>query len=356
MMRVGPDSYMEQNVEPSLKSGYNNIVSLKEVWKKRFLSGVSNRIIVSKNTAIISFLNGEVTAVRIEDGTQVGRRKMGKGPVLDLKLKGENIYFALPRERKQIRSYNMFKGSFNWRRSLIGGSNTIFLDSLYLFVGTKNGITALNQADGSKVWEKNENYPIGSSLISHDKQLLYSDLRGHVICRKIKSGDLNWKTLLSAAVLYGQPLAIEGILIGTTLSGLVFSLSLLDGAIIWKKLFEEPIYTSPVIHNDMVIVASSSGDVQALRLQDGELIWTFETGELLSQPVLIENTGFILITTQKGDIYITDVQNGNTIWHQKIDARIMVEPTASGDVILISDDQKHITAYQIIPSKTPTSN
>tara|TARA_B100000029_G_scaffold102815_1_gene93254 strand:- start:526 stop:1689 length:1164 start_codon:yes stop_codon:yes gene_type:complete len=352
--RVG--SYVDHNLEPSIKSGYKNIKSLKEVWRKRYISGISEKITISKNTAIISFLNGEVASIRIADGTQIGRRKMGKGPAIDLKLMGENIYFALPRERKQLRSYNILKGNFNWRRRLAGGANAIALDSLYLFVSTKDGIITLNQTNGSTVWEKNEVHTIGSSLLSIGTQLIYSDLRGNVICRDIRSGDLFWKTLVSSSILYAEPLALGEIFIGTTASGLVFAMSLIDGTITWDNFFSEPIYTSPIIKDDKVIVALSSGELKALQLKDGQEIWTFKTGQLLSQPILITNTHFILTTTQRGDIYIVDTHNGNIIWHQKIDARIMVEPSLSDNIILISDDQKYITAYEIIPTEETVSN
>ena len=85
-------------------------------------------------------------------------------------------------------------------------------------------------------------------------------------------------------------------------------------------------------------------------------MWTFKTGELLSQPILITNTDFILTTTQRGDIYIVNTQNGNIIRHQKIDARIMVAPSFFGNIILISDDQKYITAYEIVPTEDALSN
>ena len=356
MVRDSVGSSIDHNLELSIKSGYKNIKSLKEVWRKRYLAGVSERITISKNTAIISFLNGEVASIRIADGTQVGRRKMGKGPATDLKLMGENIYFALPRERKQLRSYNILQGSFNWRRRLAGGTNAIALDSLYLFVSTKDGIMALNQDNGSKVWEKNEVHTIGSNLVSAGNQLIYSDFRGNVICRDIRSGDLFWKTLVSSSILYGEPLVSGEVFIGTTASGLVFALSLTDGTIIWKNFFAEPIYTSPIIQDDKVIVALSSGELKALQLKDGQEIWTFKTGELLSQPILITNTDFILTTTQRGDIYIVDTQNGNMIRHQKIDARIMVAPSLLGNIILISDDQKYITAYEIVPTEETASN
>ena len=103
-------------------------------------------------------------------------------------------------------------------------------------------------------------------------------------------------------------------------------------------------------------MALSSGELIALQLKDGQEIWTFKTGELLSQPILITNTDFILTTTQRGDIYIVETQNGNMIRHQKIDARIMVEPSLLGNIILISDDQKYITAYEIVPTEETASN
>ena len=110
------------------------------------------------------------------------------------------------------------------------------------------------------------------------------------------------------------------------------------------------------VKDDKVIVALSSGELKALQLKDGQEMWTFKTGELLSQPILITNTDFILTTTQRGDIYIVNTQNGNIIRHQKIDARIMVAPSFFGNIILISDDQKYITAYEIVPTEDALSN
>ena len=123
-----------------------------------------------------------------------------------------------------------------------------------------------------------------------------------------------------------------------------------------ENFFAEPIYTSPIIQDDKVIVALSSGELKALQLKDGQEMWTFKTGELLSQPILITNTDFILTTTQRGDIYIVNTQNGNIIRHQKIDASIMVAPSFFGNIILISDDQKYITAYEIVPTEDALSN
>ncbi len=328
--------------------------SLKKVWQKRFLTGVSSNIIVFRGTAIIPLLNGEIVAVRLNDGVGVGRKKMGKGPVTNPILQSDKLYFTLPRSRKQLASYDMVAGKFEWRRILPKGSDFMVADEHRLFVVAGREIVAMSQTDGSKLWQKNEDNPISSTLLSLKKGLVYNDRRGTLVCRESESGELRWKRILSSGMPYGSPLSLDETLIVTTLSGMVSALNVRDGTIIWEKSVGYPIYTSPVIKDDLVVVAPSSGDLKALRLENGETVWTLATGELLTQPVMIESTDYMVLSTQKGEIYIVNITDGGQILNEKLDARVMVVPAISGDFLLIADDRKQVTAYQIIRETPPS--
>ena len=344
----------------SAEQGSSLKPSLELVWKKRFLAGVSGSILTAGRTVLLSLLNGEFVALRLEDGKQAGTKRLGRGPVAGLTLFNDKVYFTLPLDRKQFRSYDIAKGKYDWKIPLKSRACPIAADSLRLYVtGQHHRLYCLNRADGSILWEKREEGPISTGPVLHGDKVFYCDRKGTVFCRESSSGRLVWKTILTdtssglVPVPYSEPVVAEEHLFITTLAGTICALRISDGNILWQRSFSDPIYASPATRPGAVVIPLSSGQVVSLDAQTGENHWMYDSGMLMNSTAVF--TGPLLsVVSTKGDILILSAESGDELWRGEVEGRIITPPVIASEYLLIADDKKWVYAYIINFSPVPS--
>lgn len=260
------------------------------------------------------------------------QRLFGSPVVLDgtVYQVGRGFVFALDAET----------GDIQWssRVSVIG--STPFVTEEYLYVGTCDGIAALNPKTGELLWQVqlvdfrcdpwkyDPSDFLSSSPIETEKGIVMCTHRNiyntnnpfpeginRVVCLDPKDGTLLWQYHYFVKAGYSPALINGRIILNSE------QLEILDvetGEELWSYATEPLDDTSPVVTDSTIVtVSSEDGIVYAFDLDTQELLWTHSMDiPVLSTPAVYGNR--ILVITYDETIYALDEETGNVLWEKNV--------------------------------------
>lgn len=114
------------------------------------------------------------------------------------------------------------------------------------------------------------------------------------------------------------PLAAEGMVIVGTLDGRIVALHAASGELSWSAGGDSTVlFGAPSASGELVFVGSTDGLVQGLSLRSGKATWqTRVVGVAQEAPAL--DGGRLIVTTDKGYIYMLQAGSGQVIWDRPL--------------------------------------
>ncbi|MCS7048191.1 MAG: PQQ-binding-like beta-propeller repeat protein [Verrucomicrobiae bacterium] len=114
--------------------------------------------------------------------------------------------------------------------------------------------------------------------------------------------------------LAGQPVVAEGTVVIGSLTGTVFALNEVTGAVRWSVNLGEAVLNSCAIHSGKVVVATQAGKIRALSITNGATLWTYAgaTKGYAAAPTIADGT--IYIGSKDGRFHAVDVATGALRW------------------------------------------
>ena len=197
--------------------------------------------------------------------------------------------------------------------------------------------------------EKNSSWnQLGRTPNNSSGNLFLSDNLQPLWDARVGEGDDDYSKLFSNLVSEG------GKVFSLDSEGIIFSLDLATGQILWKKKVvpkEESINSNIdggiALANGILIVSTSYGEMIALRVEDGSILWKVFLGiPAQGSPAIIENSIFQM--TVNNILIVIDLENGNELWRYAgsyepailngasspaVDDNIVVFPSNSGELI-----------------------
>lgn len=136
------------------------------------------------------------------------------------------------------------------------------------------------------------------------------------------------------------PLAAEGMVIVGTLDGRIVALHAASGELSWSAGGDSTVlFGAPSASGELVFVGSTDGLVQGLSLRSGKATWqTRVVGVAQEAPAL--DGGRLIVTTDKGYIYMLQAGSGQVIWDRPLSAA----PAAEGGTIYVADQSGGLAA------------
>ncbi len=227
-------------------------------------------------------------------------------------------------------------------------------------------ITALNAANGKKIWtkkltNKNEDEPVITGGISFAHNLLFVTTGyDEVIALSAETGEKIWTKRLPAPAR-AAPTALNGRVFISTVDSHLVALAAKDGQNLWS-------YTgigemagllgtaSPAANNDIVIPAFSSGEITALRVENGSVAWSDNLAnvqqlgsgmqsiaDITAMPLV--DRGIIIAVSFSGKLVAIDERTGSRIWQREISGA--QTPWISGNTLFILSSDNQLIALDL---------
>lgn len=114
--------------------------------------------------------------------------------------------------------------------------------------------------------------------------------------------------------LAGQPVVAEGTVVIGSLTGTVFALDELTGAVRWTTHLGEAVLNSCAIYSGRVVVATQAGKLRGLSITNGATLWTYAGAKkgYAAAPTIADGT--VYIGSKDGRFHAVDALTGAVRW------------------------------------------
>lgn len=99
----------------------------------------------------------------------------------------------------------------------------------------------------------------------------------------------------------------------------------------------------PIISGDLIYVASVDGDVEAIQLADGDTLWSMDLDTDLASAVGYGN-GIIAVGNKAGELIAIDANAQEELWRIQIPGEFVAPPVINGDLIYIQTVDARVLA------------
>ncbi|MCK4538460.1 MAG: PQQ-binding-like beta-propeller repeat protein [Candidatus Krumholzibacteria bacterium] len=140
-----------------------------------------------------------------------------------------------------------------------------------------------------------------------------------------------WKKKFDAPVTSSPVLTGDQVIFGCR-DGNLYSFSR-DGSLLWKYTGKQGIGASPFVSEGRAVCADYEGNVFCLDAVSGSLIWNNGTGDkIVSSPVI--GNDMVISGTTKGTLYAFSLKDGVRLWAKNIGTGIWATSTIGDDFVI----------------------
>lgn len=302
-----------------------------------------------------------------------------------------------------VYALDAYTGTCYWRFSLPGIgtlSSPAVVDGV-VYIGSIDGVFAINAYTGAKIWQSPEISALDSSpAVSGGIVYTGSFVEHSVYAFRVSDGQQVWSYTTGDYVNSAPAVANNTVYVSSD-DGYLYALNATTGTLIWKfncldNYPYESFSSSPAVANGVVYVTSSKGNMFAIDASSGNKIWNHTTADLqsfTSSPVYCNGTvytstgsgvyalnastgeeiwrstpmfvqappavvaGVIYAGAGDGNLYALDVLTGAEIWRYETDGFIRGQPSIANGVIYVGTGRGAIYAIgtpQTSPEPTPS--
>ena len=180
----------------------------------------------------------------------------------------------------------------------------------------------------------------------YNNTILLSDDKGSIV-NIDKNGDVIWKKniykkLYKKIYKHLTLIIYKDIIYVADNIGFVYSLSLINGDLIWIKNHGVPLKSKIKIDNDMIFLINQDNRIISLSVNDGSLLWDIRSAAsfIKSQKnlsIAISQDGNIVASNTSGDLIKISALNGQMIWSVNTSGSVLLHASdffTSSDVVI----------------------
>lgn len=227
------------------------------------------------------------------------------------------------------------KWSFNLDRNIF----KIKVSDENIFIGSSQGIVALNKNTKDVLWDKLSEKRVHSISDSYDDVIFAGCTDGSLYSLNSKHEFIQWNHNFDDSVYVSN--TVKDKLFFT--SGNRCYATNKDGEILWSFDSAGVITSSPVYRKGRVFFGSWDNKLYCLDEKDGSEIWSFETNwGIASSPEITEDQVFV--GGLDSNFYALDIETGGLEWFYKCMAAIHSKPVSYGDYVFFGSDDGRVYA------------
>lgn len=331
-------------------STLNPPFSLK--WSHNLDAGFSNNCLsASDGVLFASTLRGEVFALNIENGKNLGRlTNLGKGSFGTPAIWGKGIIVTFDGDKKNsVINYNIEEGSQIWSRD-IGMSKTspVLFENMVFLSSTDNKIYSLNRNNGNLLWtysgtgKFSSPKPYYTTPTASDSILVSGNTNGSLYALNRTNGWELWEFKTGGPIYADASIYDDKIYFGSDDKS--FYCLDFSGNVVWERELNTTFKASPSFYKDMVIIPGVDGFVYALKIKTGDDVWKYQTnGTIYASPVVHKDKIFIGSFDTK--FYCLDANTGNRLWNFTTEGRIRTTALIWKDYIFAASEDRNIYCF-----------
>lgn len=304
---------------------------------------------VEDSVLFVSNLHGEVHAVDVLTGKQLGAHDFGASifgtPIVD----HEMLYVGLDDEDKTLLGYNLQTTAVEWQAKLGQTEASPLLLGDRLYVATLDGrLVNVNKNNGQVVWtfslpEKARTTIVRSSPASDGKSVIFGSDCGTVYAVNIGDGKLRWSASARRSII-ASPSIVGGKVYVGSLDSTFYCFDAETGKLLWSRPLGAKIYASQAVADGRVVVGCLGRTISCLGADDGRVLWSFEANGVVNAAPLI--SGGVVYTGCLGKtLYALDARNGAELWHYDTEGRIKTVPVIAKDRLFILAEDRSVLAF-----------
>ena len=226
--------------------------------------------------------------------------------------------------------------------SPIHSSPAIYKD--YVYVVSNDGILkAINMETGEEEWDLDLMSPTNSSPIVH-KNKLYVGCEDGLKAIDINSHEIIWD--YDANNVESTPFWYNDIIYFGCDDGHLYGLND-DGKVEFNRKLGGELKTSPIVVDDTIYIGSTNSKLYSIGTDENKN-WEFTVGdEILSSPSYVNET--VIFGSSDGNIYCLDESDGDLVWKQDLNNKIMSSPTIDehDNSVYIGSDEGNLTCLDV---------
>ncbi len=300
------------------------------------LSGSSWPGISTNGNAVYVANMQYVYAVDSKTGSQVWRypekpTKDGKFFAAPVLVDGQLIVGDY---KKVLYSLNPSNGSENWTFEAKGPwiADPLVVDGMIYAPNGDGNLYALNM-NGELVWKFTAKKALWSHPAGNGDTIYQASMDHFLYAIDMKSGKEKWSLDLGGAVIYSPTLSEDGVIYLTTLARELMAIDSSNGDVLWRRKFEESLWSQPALDGDRLFMGDLSGMAYAISVKDGTDIWS----QSLADPVMGKptvTTDMVYFATENGTMYAMNF-DGERQWSKTVEGKLYTGPVLMDDKLLI---------------------
>lgn len=296
---------------------------------------------------------GLVSALRLQDGTQVWQRR-GYGPLRrPLVLAGGQVLLADTWGRVELLEASAGAPLWSTQRQGWGEAGAV-VEAGRCFLGSADGwLYALAATDGSEAWRLYTGDSLPSRPWASQGQLYTAARSGQLLSLDLTSGVRLGQADTQSPVVVGPVGAEDQLVVGCE-DGYVRAYRRQSLASLWQQRLGAPLQTDPVWTQDRLVCLAGNGWVYGLEPGRGEVKWRFALEAKGSGPLVLGPAGEVLVATDQGQILALEPRTGRLLWRQQILARGGLYLQAAGSWLFAGAVDGYLYAFRVPPPMPPT--
>jgi outer membrane protein assembly factor BamB len=259
-----------------------------------------------------------------------------------------------------------------WKTSIGKGSSRDFrlvtppivVDKTVYAMDTRGKVSALNLADGKKIWQvniipkKEDPTSLTGGLAFDDNRLFVADGFGYLLALNPANGQKLWQVPVNVPAR-ASPTVADGRVYVVTLANELIAMSVEDGQVLWRHQGDQAMAgilgaPSPAVIGNTVIVTYSSGDIVALRVENGEESWSDNVTGLSTQRgatklsdirgLSVIDNGRVYVANASSRMLAIDLRTGDRAWQR--DFGTLNTPWVGGGFVFLVTAQDDLVALR----------
>lgn len=259
-----------------------------------------------------------------------------------------------------------------------------------VFVGDVSGtLAALDQADGSALWEQDVGGAIYGAPVLVDGLVVVGTEAGEVVAFT-DAGREVWRRQLQAGPALASLLVADEVIYAGTEGGRLVALAPADGNVSWSIETGGPVTRGPAFTEGTVYLGTAGGrlsaidittrssrwaielgsgevgtpavaggrvyaargihgteltqDLVALDIRDGKVLWSFASSSGKQVHLGAVAHGRVYATSEDGNLYALDPETGSLLWTAPIGGRLATLATVAGNTIYVASSPGVVVA------------
>ena len=314
---------------------------------------------VSDSIVYVAGYAGDVFALRLNDGKQLWRSttkaSLSGGPGVG------NSLVVVGSSKGEVIALELSTGTTRWKAFVAGEvlAAPAVGDSAVVVRTVDGRLVGLDLTDGHELWREEQQIPrltlrgTAAPVIVGNAAIAGFD-NGRVLAVEAQTGAILWESLVSPArgrtelerlVDIDSAVRIAGAdVLVAGFQGRVTMLDLNSGQTWWSR--EISSYRGLAVDDDLVYISGTDGALIALRRRSGIEVWRQDALKLrsLSAPSVVGT--YVAIADFEGIIHWVDASNGVFVARTKSSGRVSNAPVVSEGVLVLQDDEGHVTAFR----------